>query len=168
MTLYKLRLFKVSLKVFILFNTSFYSNCREETRVKKGREEMEKRIKNKWSPQVSCKTLPCLKERKKKSYFKLEVASIVKCDLLEVNNLSCLQKYWLEFHPGISTVKVSTELFWISSRNLEKISTKGSFLKIFNFGSYPDSTYVFHFLFLFKIYAQGNTKTFKKSVLITE
>ena len=32
-------------------------------------------------------------ERKKNSYFKLEVTFIVKCDLLEVSNVSCLKKY---------------------------------------------------------------------------
>ena len=32
-------------------------------------------------------------ERNKNSYFKLEVAFTVKCDQLEVNNVSCLKRY---------------------------------------------------------------------------
>ena len=31
--------------------------------------------------------------KKENSYFKLEVAFIVKCDLLEANNVSCLKKH---------------------------------------------------------------------------
>ena len=100
-------------------------------------------------------------KRNKNSYFKLEVAFTVKCDQLEVNNVSCLKRYWLEFHHGIPTVKVNTEFFWSSVRNLEKILTKDSPLKISNFGFYPDSTNIFDLLFLFKIYAHGNMKIFK-------
>ena len=52
MTLYKLRVPLQSLPsgFFFLFNLSFHANCREETRVKKARQEIEKRIKNRLSP----------------------------------------------------------------------------------------------------------------------
>ena len=82
-------------------------------------------------------------ERKKNLHLKLEVAFDVKCDLLEVNNVSCFKKYWLEFNRGMSTIKVNTELFWSSYRNLGKMLIKDSLLKIFKFGFYPDSIDVF-------------------------
>ena len=50
---------------------------------------------------------------------------------MEINNISCFKKYWLDFHRGISTVKINPELFGVltGAFSTENSSTVGFLLK---------------------------------------
>ena len=46
-------------------------------------------------------------KRKKNLYFNLEVTYIVKCDLLEVNNVNCLKNTDLNFNVEFTRLKLT-------------------------------------------------------------
>ena len=106
-----------------------------------------------------------LKEGKKmKSYFILTMALILRSDLLQVNKISHLKKYWLDFHHWILTVRVNTEFFRaltgaFSTENNFKID---SLLKTHNFRFYPDATNIFNLLLSSLICIDANMKNCKE------
>ena len=95
-------------------------------------------------------------EWKESSYLRLEVVLTVKCDLLELNNLSCLKKI-LTWISALGFLKLLQESWKYFNQRLS--------FKNLSFQILPQQRWCFPFAALLKIYDHANMKTFKKICL---